>query len=198
MNGRIVSINVAQASPLAVDGRHIMSAIGKRPHDGPVAVHALGLDGDQQADPAVHGGLAKAVYAAASEHYPVWRTLRSQAGAAAWDAELPWGAFGENLTLAGLTEAAAHIGDRLCFDGGVILVVSEPRWPCFKFDAAMGFRLASKMMVESGHCGYYLRVAKPGRLAPGARFELQPGPREVGIAELFRARRPRYRGATGG
>lgn len=185
---RLVSINVATARVIEVGGRRVASAIGKRPVDAPVAVHALGLDGDEQADLAVHGGLAKAVYAYPVEHYPVWRTLRAQARVALWDEPLPPGAFGENLTLAGLLEADAFVGDRLCFEGGVELVVSEPRRPCAKFDAAMGFRHASKMMAQSGQCGFYLQVVVPGTLAPGERFVVRPGERAVSIAELFRAR----------
>jgi len=188
MDRHLVSLNVATARPIDAGGRRVASAIGKRAVAGPVAVRALGLDGDEQADPTVHGGLAKAVYAYPVEHYPVWRTLRAQARAAPWDEPLPHGAFGENLTLAGLVEADVYVGDRLCFEGGVELAVSEPRRPCFKFDAAMGFRHASKMMAQSGLCGFYLQVVVPGVLAPGERFILRAGERAVSIAELFRAR----------
>ena len=68
------------------------------------------------------------------------------------------------------------------------LAVSEPRFPCFKFVAAMGFKHADKLMIESEWCGAYLAVRVPGTIAPGQAFTLVPGPREVGIAELFRAR----------
>jgi MOSC domain-containing protein YiiM len=188
MHGTVISVQVGKARLIDAGGRRVLSAIGKAVVHGPVAVGVLGLEGDEQADPSVHGGLTKAVYAYPVEHYPVWRTLRAQARAARWDEALPPGAFGENLTLAGLAEPEAWIGDRLCFDGGVELAVSEPRFPCFKFDAAMGFRQAAKMMAQSGHCGFYLQVLAPGRLAAGERFEVRPGPRDVSIAELFAAR----------
>jgi MOSC domain-containing protein YiiM len=66
--------------------------------------------------------------------------------------------------------------------------VSEPRYPCFKFTAAMGFKHAAKLMAQSAWCGFYLAVREPGTIAAGDAFEVVPGPREVGIAELFRAR----------
>ena len=185
----VISVNIGQTRQVAIGARCVATAYVKTPVAGPVAVRALGLDGDEQADLSVHGGLSKAVYAFPVEHYPVWRTLRAQAAAAAWDAALPHGAFGENLTLAGLLEADAWVGDRLCFEGGVELAVSEPRLPCFKFDAAMDFAQAARMMVQSGMCGFYLQVAVPGTIAAGERGVLRPGAREVGIAELFRARR---------
>ena len=185
--GRVLSVNVAVAQALAVDGcRRVMSGIGKRPASGPVAVAPGGLAGDEQADRSVHGGLAKAVYAYPSEHHAFWRTVRAQAGAAAWDAPIAPGLLGENLTLAGLTEDRAWIGDRLRF-AHCVLAVSEPRRPCFKFNAAMGFRHAAKLMVQSGWCGFYLAVVEPGTLEAGESFTVEPGPREVRIDELFRA-----------
>lgn len=187
MHGRIHSLNIAAARPVEIKGRKVMTAIGKRPVAGPVAVHALGLEGDEQADPSVHGGLSKAVYAYPSEHYPFWQTVRAQARAALWDEALPPGALGENLTLTGLLEAQAWIGDVLRF-ADCELAVSEPRFPCFKFNAAMGFEQAGKLMSANAWCGYYLAVRVAGTLRAGDAYELIPGPREVGITELFRAR----------
>ena len=184
---RIVSLNVARARPLAINGRPVMSAIGKHGVDGPVAARARGLDGDEQADLSVHGGLSKAVYAYPIEHYDFWRTVRAQARVALWDEPLPAGALGENLTLEGLLEADVFIGDRLRF-ADCELGVSEPRFPCFKFNAAMGFAQAGKLMAQSGWCGFYLAVSRPGTLRAGETFEFVPGPREVGIVELFRSR----------
>ena len=184
---QLSSLNVSPAKPLLIDGREVMTGIVKRAVDGPVAVGPLGLAGDEQADLAVHGGPGKTVYAYPSEHYPFWQTVRAQAKAAEWSAGLPPGSLGENLTLTGLLEAQVCIGDVLRF-ADCELAVSEPRFPCFKFNAAMGFNQASKLMVANGWCGFYLAVRKPGSLRGGESFDLIPGPREVGITELFRAR----------
>ena len=184
---RLLGVNTARATEISVGGRPVMTAIGKRAVAGPVAVAALGLDGDEQADLSVHGGLSKAVYAYPSEHYGFWNGVRAQARAAAPGDVLPHGAMGENLTLAGLLETDVWVGDLLKFPD-CTLAVSEPRMPCFKFNAAMGFSQAVKLMTQSGWCGFYLAVREPGTLAAGQAFELVPGPREVGIAELFRAK----------
>ena len=187
MSGQLVSLNVSLARPMLIGGREVMTGIGKRPVAGRIAVGALGLAGDEQADLSVHGGLGKAVYAYPREHCPFWQMVRAQARAADWGAELAPGALGENLTLTGLLEDQAFIGDVLRFPD-CELAVSEPRLPCFKFNAAMGFAQASNLMAANGWCGYYLAVRTPGTLAAGEAFELVRGPREVGIAELFRAR----------
>jgi MOSC domain-containing protein YiiM len=101
--------------------------------------------------------------------------------------------MGENLTLSGITEDRLWIGDQLYIGGsadapGCVLAVSEPRFPCFKFNAAMGFRQASKMMVQSGYCGAYLGVILPGQVNAGDSVTLQPGPREVNLRDLFKSR----------
>jgi MOSC domain-containing protein YiiM len=182
----VTSVNVGSARRISVGARTVMSAIGKRPVAGRVGVLPLGLVGDEQAELSVHGGLSKAVYAYPSEHFAFWRTVRAQAGVALWDDALEPGALGENLTLAGLTEDRVWVGDVLRFPQ-CALAVSEPRQPCFKFNAAMGFAHAAKLMVQSGWSGFYLAVREPGSIEAGESFVLEPGPREVRIDELFRS-----------
>jgi MOSC domain-containing protein YiiM len=96
--------------------------------------------------------------------------------------------MGENLTLDGLNERHLWIGDQLRFADGGVLVVSEPRFPCFKFNAAMGFSKAAKLMVESGYCGAYLAVLTPGVVQAGQDFTIEPGPRDLALLDLFRSR----------
>lgn len=185
---KILSVNTARALPRLIQGRQVLTAIGKQPVDGPVAIGALGLADDEQADPSVHGGLTKAVYAYPVLHYPFWQTVRAQAKAAAPDSVLPHGFLGENLTIDGLDESKLWIGDRLRLPSGCTLAVTEPRRPCFKFNAVMGFAQASKLMNQSGYCGSYLAVMQPGTVQAGDAVELLPGPREVNLRELFLAR----------
>ena len=183
---KVMSVNVGSAQRIRAGARTVMSAIGKRPVAGRVAVLPLGLVGDEQADLSVHGGVSKAVYAYPSEHFDFWRTVRAQAGVALWDAALEPGALGENLTLASLTEDRIWVGDVLRFPQ-CALAVSEPRQPCFKFNAAMGFAKAAKLMVQSEWSGFYLAVREPGTIEAGEAFVVERGPREVRIDELFRA-----------
>ncbi len=185
---RVLQVCTGRAVARDMGGRKVLSAIGKAPRSGPVAVGPLGLQGDEQADLTVHGGLAKAVYAYPAEHLPFWQTVRAQAGVAAWGEAVPAGLFGANLLLQGLNEGELWIGDRLVMPG-CVLAVSEPRQPCNKFNAAMGFVHAAKLMLQSGYCGAYLAVLEPGVVSPGDSVTLQPGPREVNLRELFFSRR---------
>jgi MOSC domain-containing protein YiiM len=184
---QLISIQIAKARPALINGRRVMTAIHKQPVSGAVSVKPLGLVGDEQADLSVHGGLDKAVYAYPSEHYAFWREARREAGVSPMDDALPWGSMGENLSLAGLLEADVWVGDVLRF-AGCALRVTQPREPCYKFNAAMGFNTASKRMAQQGCCGFYLAVQEPGTLSAGESFELMPGPRRLGIPESFNAK----------
>ena len=184
---KIISVNIARVATRLIDGQAVPTAIGKTAVQGRVAVGTLGLTGDEQADLSVHGGQSKAIYAYPLAHYPFWQGVRAQAGVAAVDAVLPPGFMGENLTVDGLSEAQLWIGDRLRLPG-CVLTVSEPRLPCFKFNAVMGFKQASKLMAQSGYSGSYLAVLEPGQLQAGDEMELLPGPRQVNLRELFMAR----------
>jgi MOSC domain-containing protein YiiM len=193
---KILSVNTARARTHLIQGRSVVSAIGKQPVAGPVAVGPLGLAGDEQADQSVHGGQSKAVYLYPVAHHPFWQTVRAQAGVAEPGAPLAPGLFGENLTVDGLDESQLWIGDQLQ-GPGCTLVVSEPRNPCYKFNAVMGFPQASSLMNQSGYCGAYLAVLHPGQLQAGDSFSLLPGPREVNLRELFLSRqRPGRRSFT--
>jgi len=187
MKARLSYVNRALAADLATESDTVKSGIQKRPVDGPVAVRLMGLQGDEQADLSVHGGVSKAVYAYPHEHYAFWQTVRAQAGVAAWGDTLAPGSLGENLTLQGLLEIDLFVGDQLRLPN-CLLAVSEPRFPCFKLNAALGFKHAVKMMAQSGYCGSYLVVLEAGTVAAGDPVQLLPGPREVNIRELFFSR----------
>jgi MOSC domain-containing protein YiiM len=183
---RLRSLNLSPVRPLiTLDGKTVPSAIGKQAVSGPVELGPLGLAGDAQADLSAHGGPSRALYAYPAEHQPFWQTVRAQAKVAEWGTALAPGLLGENLLIEGLLESQVWIGDRLVFPDCELLV-SEPRMPCFKLNASLGFSHAVKLMTQSGYCGFYLAVLREGSLSAGQAFELQPGPREVGIAELFR------------
>jgi MOSC domain-containing protein YiiM len=186
---KLLSVQTAKATGMMMDGKRVMTAIRKLPAAGDVVVAPLGLAGDEQANLEVHGGLSKAIYAYPSEHYAFWQQARLDAGLGLIDETLPFGSMGENLTLSGLLESGVWIGDVLEFPS-CTLRVTEPREPCFKFNAAMGFNTAAKKMAQSGFCGFYLAVDKAGMIAASESFRLIAGSRQVGIPAEF-ARRMR-------
>lgn len=187
----LVSIQTATCRRVKMGERTVLTAFGKQPVAGDVAVMPLGLVGDEQADLSVHGGLEKAVYAYPAEHYAFWQNARVEAGVCPLDDSLPYGSLGENLTLQGLLEADVWAGDVLKF-ANCELKVTLPREPCYKFNAVMGFARASKLMAQSGFCGFYLSVVTPGTLRTGETFELVRGRRSASIAQLFAAKMSKH------
>ncbi len=161
---RLISLNAARPRLILYKGETINTGIFKNPVSGPVQLRTLNLDGDRQADLSVHGGPYKAVYAYPSEHYPFWRQ------------ELPgmangWGMFGENFTTTGLSEDELHIGDRLQI-GSSIVMVRQPRMPCYKLAAKFQRDDMIDRFLASGRSGIYFSVEREGRVAEGDTFEL--------------------------
>ncbi|MBT9551578.1 MAG: MOSC domain-containing protein [Hydrogenophaga sp.] len=185
---RVLSVNTGRAQPLRVGPRSFLSAIGKAPVNGPVAVGPLGLHGDEQADPTVHGGLDKAVYAYPVEHLPFWQGQRREAGVTLFDDPLPPGFMGENLSIQGLLEHEVWIGDELRFPG-CALRVTAPREPCYKFNAVMELPAAGRLMMAQLCSGFYLAVVRPGAIEAGQPFTLVPGTRGLRVSEAFAAKR---------
>lgn len=186
---RLISISAGKALPLF--GNHhpnyksVASAIHKKTVSNlanpiPIEIHSLGVKGDEQADLSVHGGIEKAIYAYPVEHYVFWNELLTRETKK--PTSLEHGAIGENFTIEGLLETEVFVGDKLII-GELEFAVVKLREPCFKFNAAIGYKGASKAMLQSGFSGWYLRVLKAGTLSAGAAITLVPGPRNLSIAQ---------------
>jgi MOSC domain-containing protein YiiM len=174
---RVLSVNVGLPREVKWRNEAVSTGIYKRPVSGPVEVRCLNLAGDRQADLSVHGGLDKAVYAYPSEHYAYWREELP------W-VELHWGAFGENLTVEGLSESEMRVGDVLRI-GTAEFVMTQPRLPCYKLNVRFQRPDMVKRFLRSGRTGFYLRVMKEGRLAAGDAIEVAPTvPSAIGVTEV--------------
>ncbi len=161
---QVISVNVGQPREVDWKGQKVVTGIFKEPVAGRVAVRRLNLAGDRQADLTVHGGPEKAVYAYPAEHYSFWREQFPEM-------ELPWGMFGENLTVTGLLEDSMHIGDRFQV-GTAQLVVTQPRLPCYKLGLKFGRDDMLKRFLQSGLTGFYFSVFKEGEVAAGDPIRL--------------------------
>jgi MOSC domain-containing protein YiiM len=163
-SARLLSVNVGLPREVERHEGTVRTSIWKEPVPGRVRVRRLNLDGDEQSDLSVHGGPDKAVYVYPSEHYEHWR--RELPGT-----DLPWGAFGENLTTAGLLEAEIGVGDRLRV-GSAEFLVTQPRMPCFKLGVRFGRDDMVRRFHESGRSGFYLAVLLEGDVGGGDSIEI--------------------------
>ena len=150
-----------------VEDRAWTSGICKEPVDGPRHVGPAQIDGDGQADLENHGGVHKAVLAYAAEHYPCWEV--ELAGS------VPFGGFGENLTLGGVTEGGVCIGDVVRV-GTVTLQLSQPRQPCWKLARRWRRKDLAAEVERNGRTGWYYRVIEVGDLCAGDAVDLLDRP----------------------
>jgi MOSC domain-containing protein YiiM len=168
MSARLVSVHTGKIAPLGPDG--VPSGFVKPARAGSVAVTGTGLAGDEIADLSVHGGPDKAVYGYGADHYPRWAAEQQRHAA-----HFAPGAMGENLAVAGVTEADICVGD-VHEIGTVLLQACQPRQPCFKLALRFGDPRMVKAMVKSERSGWYYRVLRPGRLEAGDAVRLVERP----------------------
>ncbi len=155
------------------DGPKFRSGIFKEPVAGKIFLNAGGLDGDGSADLVHHRGTDKALCVYPMEHFPYWSEV--------WSRDLPFGVFGENLTLEGLVETGIHIGDRFQI-GEAEVECSQPRQPCFKLNKVFGSSDMAPHVQEKGFTGYYLRVVKTGYIQAGDTLKrVHSDPQEISI-----------------
>lgn len=160
---KLVAISVGGPREVQWRGRSVQTSIFKTPVSRRVHVTRGNIEGDQQSDLSVHGGPEKAVYAYPAEHYNFWRRELP-------DAELSWGAFGENFTTEGLLEDEVWIGDRYRV-GTVELVVTQPRMPCYKLAIRFNRPDMVKRFLQSRRSGFYLAVEQEGEIGAGDAIE---------------------------
>jgi MOSC domain-containing protein YiiM len=153
---KLLAVSVGGPREVEWRGQRVRTSIFKTLVPGRVRVGRLNIEGDRQSDLSVHGGPEKAVYGYPAEHYAFWRRELP-------DAELGWGAFGENLTTEGLLEDEVCIGDRYRV-GTAELVVTQPRTPCYKLGIRFGRPEMVKRFHRSGRSGFYFAVVREGEL----------------------------------
>src|ERR1051325_4543878 len=160
---KVLSVNVGLPRVVEWHGRKVRTSIWKTPAAGRVRVGRLNLEGDEQSDLSVHGGAEKAVYAYPRAHYAFWANEMP-------GTDLPWGAFGENLTTEGMFEDEVMIGDCLKI-GSCEFAVTQPRMPCFKLGIRLGRDSIVKPFLQSRKTGFYLSVPREGSVAAGDAIE---------------------------
>lgn len=164
---RVRAVLVGKVAPLGRRG--VPSGIAKRPQDGPVWLSHHGLEGDEQGDRKRHGGPEKAVHHYPFDHYAGWRDDLP-------DVSFPAvGAFGENISTLGMTEADVCIGDVFRL-GAALVELSQGRQPCWKLNERFGVRDMARRVQDTGRTGWYYRVLEEGEVGAGDPIRLVDRP----------------------
>ncbi len=171
---RLLSIQVGRPRTIGIEGakdpmdRAWTTGFFKEPVVGTIRLGRLNLDGDGQADLKNHGGPDKAACLYSADHYPDWRIDLERS-------DLPYGAFGENLTINDLTEPDVCLGDIYAL-GDARVQVSQPRQPCWKLARRWRITDLPARVVRNGRTGWYVRVLDEGTLEAGQEFRLLDRP----------------------
>lgn len=148
----------------AHEGKTWETAIYKEPLEGPVYLDQFGIIGDE------HTGTPdpdRAICVHPAAHYDFWRAYFRR--------DIPFGFFGENLTIGGVRDEDMCVGDIIrC--GTTLLQVTQPRTPCYKQARKLGVPTFVKLILQTGRLGFLLRVLEPGVLQAGDGFELLERP----------------------
>jgi MOSC domain-containing protein YiiM len=160
---KVLSVQVGSLQEMLRSGKKIWTGIFKQKTEESIKVTRLGLEGDDQGNKKLHGGIYKAICVYPSEHYDHWKAELGNPG-------LSFGDFGENLTTAGLMEGDIYLGDRLRI-GSAELVVTQPREPCITLNARLSTKDISARIRKSGQSGFYFSVVEEGIIKNGDSIE---------------------------
>jgi MOSC domain-containing protein YiiM len=152
-----VTIQIGQPKAENFYGREYLTGICKQPVEQALFLGQTGFEGDGVGNRKHHGGRDKAVCAYSADHYAHWEEMLG--------ITMPLSAFGENLTISGLTEEGVCIGDIFQL-GEARIQVSQPRQPCSTLAARYGRSDFVKVVVDSGYTGWYFRVLQTGMVGP--------------------------------
>jgi MOSC domain-containing protein YiiM len=161
---KITSTNIAKPTTIIWNEKEVITGIYKTPTNQSIYLGKHNVNGDEVTDRKYHGGEFKACYLFSENHYEYWKNLYPNLD---WN----WGMFGENLTVGDLDETKINIGD-IYEVGEVLIQITQPREPCFKFGVKFGSQLAIKQFIDYGFSGTYVRVLEAGFVKTGDTFQL--------------------------
>ncbi|MGY3794767.1 MOSC domain-containing protein [uncultured Aquimarina sp.] len=151
---KVISTNIGEPQTISWRGKEVKTGIYKYPVDEPIFLDKEDVKGDHVIDRRVHGGVDKACYLYAAEHYPYWKEKYP-------DLDWNYGMFGENLTVLGLDERIINIGSIYNL-GEAVVQVTQPRQPCYKLGVRFGTQTILKQFIQALMPGVYVRVLTAG------------------------------------
>ena len=174
---KIISTNIGEPKTIEWNGKMVQTGIYKYPVEKPIFLGLEDVEDDHVIDRRYHGGIDKACYLYSADHYSYWKKFYP-------DLEMPWGMFGENLTVEGLQEAEINIGDIFKI-GEAVVQATQPRQPCYKLGIRFGDQKMVKQFVDSGFAGVYVRVLEKGFVHAGDEMVLVEKKVSLSVMNVF-------------
>nr|WP_319571374.1 MOSC domain-containing protein [uncultured Draconibacterium sp.] len=174
---KIISTNIAEARIIEWKGKEVPTGLYKFGVKQRIFLGKEDVEHDNVMDRRYHGGVDKACYLYSADHYQYWQNLYPEL-------EMPYGMFGENLTVEGLHEKEINIGDTYKI-GEAVVQVTQPRQPCFKLQFRFNNNNIVRQFVDSGFSGVYVRILKNGHVNPGDSMQLIDKKQSLSIHQVY-------------
>ncbi len=174
---KIISTNIGEARTILWHGKEVKTGIFKFSVDKPIHLGTEDVDNDHVIDRKYHGGVDKACYLYSADHYKYWKKLHPKV-------KMPWGMFGENLTVEGLHEGKINIGDIFKI-GSATVQATQPRQPCYKLDIRFEASGLVKQFIDSGFPGVYVRVLEQGSVSAGDTMDIIERQNTLSVQKVF-------------
>ncbi len=175
---KIISTNIGEARTIVHRGKEEKTGIWKFPVEEGIFLGAEDVEKDQVMDRKHHGGADKACYLYSADRYQYWKEIYPEL-------EMPWGMFGENLTVEGLNEGTINVGDMFQI-GDAVVQATQPRQPCYKLEHRFNDPQIVRRFVEAGFPGVYVRVLQSGKVVAGQTMGLCGRNDSPSIQQVFR------------
>jgi MOSC domain-containing protein YiiM len=174
---KVISTNIGEPRTIVWKNKEVETGIFKYPVNQPIFLGSEDVKNDHVIDRRYHGGIDKACYLYSCDHYNYWKKLYPLL-------EMPFGIFGENLTVEGLHEAQVNIGD-IYQIGEAVVQATQPRQPCFKLEFRFNNPHIVRQFIESGFAGVYVRVLVNGPVKSGNSMELAERKNSLSVQKVF-------------
>lgn len=174
---KIISTNIGESKTIHWNGKEISTGIFKYSVAEPIVLGIEDVENDNVINRKYHGGIDKACYLYSADHYKYWQNIYP-------NIEMPWGLFGENLTVEGLHEAEVNIGD-IYKIGETVVQVTQPRQPCFKLEFRFHDKEIIRKFIDSGFSGVYVRVLEGGKINAGDTVQLIEKKDSLSIQKVY-------------
>ena len=159
---KILSTNVGRPAEHQFEGKSIQTSM-IRHSISEIKISKTQVIGDEFLSPNMHGTPDTVVYAYGADQYLAWEKILNR--------KMPWGIFGENLTLDTLDDSHFKIDDTYQV-GTAVLQVTGPRYPCTRLNFVLQKTDMRETFRDQKRPGVYFRVIQEGSTKPGDELKL--------------------------
>jgi MOSC domain-containing protein YiiM len=173
---KILSVNTGAPQELSFNGVTLKTSM-IRTAQAKIEIKFLQVQGDEFFGKTIHGTPDCVVYALCADKYKQWESKLKR--------PMPWGIFGENLTIDLMNEDDFKINDEYQA-GSALLRVTGPRYPCNRLNFVTGIDGMRELFRDQAWPGVYFEVMTEGEVKAGDELILKKRTQsEVSVKDLF-------------